>query len=60
MTCGRCGKHKHVKKAPSFMAAVRREMGAGFGKLSAEQKQVLRDIDAIKKVGGRVGSNPVA
>jgi len=59
MTYGRCNTHRRVAQAPSFWEAVKREMGAHFQKLSPEQKKVLRDIDAIKRSGGRVGSNQV-
>lgn len=59
MTCGRNNNHRRVAEAPSFLEAVKREMGARFNKLTPEQKKVLRQIDTIKKAGGRVGSNPV-
>jgi hypothetical protein len=59
MTRSRRNNHRRSAAAPSFLEAVKREMGARFNKLSAEQKKVLQDIDAIKKAGGRVGSNPV-
>ena len=59
MSCDRRNHHRRVAGAPSFLEAVKRELGSRFDKLPPEQKKVLRDIDAIKKCGGRVGSNLV-